>query len=636
MSNNEQNEVARLLNQGREINEEKDKIIRTVIDDKMRRDQETSFFRGENLLTYTDVSLSQFIGHRAKPDWKKDYQYNVFDPITRDKVMAIISKTGGFYEAQFFNTNKRLAKISETITTVLSGFYTDSTRRLKEKEKNKLSMLAALITPKAIWYEGWRYQKRTIREIEERDETGKIIKTSKKEISHYNGPYGELIPVQDFITGSLRERDMQEQPRVTWIPKTSMEKFRRLYPTSKYPEASKVRPYNVLVSNELTEFIVRNDLKEDEVEIIKYYDKWNDKFVLIANGVMLNAIDSPIPFAHKEYPFVWGGFEEINPWFIYDMPLPMKILDMQDVNNEVLNLTLDLVWRALNEVVLVKNGDEINDDELYGGGMIPVDDPSNFNKMEFGSSFGFQAGSSIMDRVRRSIESSSVDAVASGQSGSRPSVTAREVLAAREAAFEIASLFLQNMENMERNKAELRVKNQLDRYHRPIEWERRIGENLAEQAIPIFRELSVRDTRLDGGKRGTLHVNITESPRTAEELNKENIVNKKEMSQTIDVSPDVIREITFDVEIVANSSQKKSKSQQVAEARGLLSDAAALPQTLNVDYAAKKYVKALGFNEDDAMAKKQEQPQPQGAPNQSVKSPIEGGNEDIASILGGL
>src|SRR3990167_197228 len=123
---------------------ERDRILRIVQEDKQRRDAEISFFRNENLLTYTDGSMAQFIGHRPKPEWKKDYQYNIFDPITRDKVMAILSKSAGLYEAQFFNTNKRLAKISQTIATVLGAFYKDSTRRLNEKEKNKMTMLQAL------------------------------------------------------------------------------------------------------------------------------------------------------------------------------------------------------------------------------------------------------------------------------------------------------------------------------------------------------------------------------------------------------------------------------------------------------------------------------------------------------------
>ena len=99
------------MKQSTEQTAERDRILRIVQDDKQRRDSETTFFRNETLLTYTDVSIAQFIGHREKPEWKKGYQYNVFDPITRDKVMAILAKSGGLYEAQFFNTNKRLAKV---------------------------------------------------------------------------------------------------------------------------------------------------------------------------------------------------------------------------------------------------------------------------------------------------------------------------------------------------------------------------------------------------------------------------------------------------------------------------------------------------------------------------------------------
>jgi len=599
----EEDKIAKSFGQSPEIEAEKNRIIRIVQADKQRRDQEVTFFRNQNLATYSDAALGQFLGYRKKPEWKKDYQYNVFDPITRDKVYAIISKTGGLYEAEFFNTNKKLAKISETITTILGAFYKDSTRILNEKTKNKLTMLAALISPKAIWYEGWKFQKRTVRDIEERDENGKITKTKEKKIVHYNGPWGELVQVEDFIPGSLKIRDIQEQPRLSWIPKMQIEEFRRLYPTSKYPEAVKVQSHGALFEDGLSEFTVRNDLKENEVEVVMFFEKWEDRMSLVVNGVMLNGVNSPMPFAHKDYPFVWGGFEELSPFFVYDMPLTIKLMDMQDVDNEVLNLTLDMVWRALNEVILVQEGDGINDDVLYGGGMVPVNDPKNFQKLEFGSSFGFNAASSVLDRVKRSIESSSLDQQSSGQG--QTGITARGALIAREAALEIATLFLQNMENMERDKARLRVKNQLDRYKMPIDWQKRIGEEMTEEAIATFKEITVRDAKLDNGKRGTANIKITETPRQKDELNKINTENNKELSQTIDISPELIREIDFDVEIVANSSIKRSKSQQINEARAFLSDAAAMPDVLNKDYAAEEYVKSLGKKKDEALVKKQ-------------------------------
>jgi hypothetical protein len=610
--------------------EEVEKTLRIIQEDKQRRDDDMRFFRNASLLDYTEVSIKQFIGFREKPAYKKDYQYNVFDQITRDKVMAILSKSAGLYEAEFFNTNKRLRGISETISTVLGAFYKDSTKQLKEKEKNKLLMLAALITPKAIWYEGWRYQPRTIQDIEERDESGRITKTSKKKVEYYNGPWGEIVSVEDFIPGSLKIRDLQEQPRITWIPKMQIETFRRMY--SKYPNAKDVQPSNTLENG--SDLLIRDDLKDNEVEVVRYYDKWNDELTIIANSILLDK--TPMPFAHKDYPFVWGGFEELYYDFVYDMPLTMKLLDMQDMNNEILNLSLDMCIRALSDVILTSGGDDINDDVIYSGGLIPVNDPRNFQKFEFGSNAGFNMASQMRETARRSIEASSVDAPLSGQSGTR-SVTAREALIAREAALEITSLFLQNMENMERDKAILRVKNQLDRYNKPKDWSKRIGDHGIEETLEKFREFNVRDTKLDGGKRGTAIVNITNTPRTKEELDEDNIVNDKELSQTIDISPEIIRQIEPEVEVVANSSIKKTKQQEAAEARLFYSDALATPQILNLPYAAEEYVKALGKIPQQALAEKKEQEMQEGMPEQQgiQQEPPQLKDDGIESLLNG-
>lgn len=625
--------------QSKEKETEKERIISLVSEDATRRDQAFSFFRGSNLHTYTDVSLGQFIGYRTKPPWKKDYQYNLFDPITRDKVYAILSKSAGMFEAQFFNTNKRQERYSNLIASTLEAFYKDSTRQLKEVDQNKLTMLAALITPKTIWFEGWRHRRRTVRDITGRDPiTGQITETTERKIVHYNGPYGELIPVTDFYPSSMKQRNLQEQDRCSWVRKMSKAEFQREYPTSRYPAAANAMSHGEVMANDLSEFSIRTDLKNDEIEVIHTFEKWEDRHSIIGGLQLLTEVNSPMPYAHKDYPFVWGGFEVLNPWFIYDMPLPIKILDMQDMSNEVLNLTLDMVWRALNETWLSKEGDEINDDELYGGGVVPVNNPTNFQKLEFGSGFGFQAASSMIDRARKSIESSSIDAVSSGSSGSRPNVTAQEVSVAREAALEITTLFLQNMEAMEAEKARLRTLNQLDRYHRPIDWQRHIGEEDAEEAIAMFREISVRDAKLSNGERGKINIFITESPRGEEDLKEAND-QIGEMSETIDLSPEFIREVQFDVEIVANSSVKRSKRQEVAEARAFYLDALANPQVFNVPEAARDYVKKLGKDEKKVLngqEKKPQAPAPEEGDQGIPKPPGEFDDNAIESVLNDL
>jgi hypothetical protein len=594
------------MRQSPEIEREKRRVIDFVTEDKQNRDQVSDLFRGVNLEEYTRASLMQFVGHRAKPSWKRDYQYNIFEPITRDKVIAISSKAGALFEAQFLNTNKMLGGKSKILSTVLGAFYEDSRYNLNDVERSREIRLDALIAPKAIWYEGWRHQMRTIRDIEDRDPNGQPVVGKAKRIVHYNGPWGQGVPVEEIIPGSLKIRDLQEQPRFTWRTKMNIGEFRRKFSIRRFPAAAMVRTHEQLIEDGLTEMLVcPTDLAMNEVEVIYAFEKWDDRLSTIASGVQLTPINSPMPFAHKDYPFAWAGFEMLKSNFIYDMPLPIKILDMQDMNNEIFNLTLDLVWRALNEVILVKDGDGINDDVIYGGGMIPVDDPKNFQKLEFGSSFGFQAAGNMMDRMRRSIESSSLDAPASGQTGTRQ-ITAREAVIAREAALEISSLFVQNLESMEQQKALLRVQNQLDRYSRPVEWTAAIGEDLTGKAIPVFREITADDTRLENGKRGRVTVAIRETPRTEKELNAANDEDTSVMSQTIDIAPAVIRAIKPKVRIVANSSVKKSKALETAEARAFFIDAMGAPQVFNVEEAAKDYVEKLGKDPDQALAPKQD------------------------------
>ena len=60
------------------------------------KEQNVRFFNkgglGRNIYDYVKDSVDRMNEYKLKPDWKEDWQNNVFDPITRDKLIAILSK----------------------------------------------------------------------------------------------------------------------------------------------------------------------------------------------------------------------------------------------------------------------------------------------------------------------------------------------------------------------------------------------------------------------------------------------------------------------------------------------------------------------------------------------------------------
>jgi hypothetical protein len=91
-------------------------------------------------------------------------------------------------------------------------------------------------------------------------------------------------------------------------------------------------------------FDIPTDMEsDDQVEVLKYYNKLTDKYIIIANDVIIR--DGPLPYNHKQLPFVIHKAIEI-PHSLYGMGFG-SILDQTMSHDETL-MNLDIETRKMN------------------------------------------------------------------------------------------------------------------------------------------------------------------------------------------------------------------------------------------------------------------------------------------------
>jgi hypothetical protein len=577
------------------------------------KDESSSEQKYLTLIDYINESEKRINGTLEKSELKDEWQSNVFDNITRDKLNSIIAKLASQrMKAQFLN----IEGLSTEFAKVITNIYEAAARGKNGKGKDEVflfnSMWEAAAKGTVVREETYKLGKRKIKDHELFNKQGKI---KYKTIYEWEDVWSEIVPLHEFYPGDISKQNIQEMgkcARVTWL---DYETFRVAF--SDYAESEKVQPIKEITQEEKTMFSI-NESAKDMVKVIRYYNRITDSYDVSANGFLLTPINNPLPHPHKQLPFNVGRFEILSINFFYGMSLAMKLSSMQDIDNAIWNMMLDQLFIALKTPIFNATGAEIDTNWLYPSQVIDLPKKADLNQIrEFqvnpNSTLAMNALGMIKSRIDENASSGSEQ---SGIAGAGRAKTAEEVATAREASLEIAGLFLQFMEWAEEDRSEQRCQNMLYYYSKPL------------KSNGKYRKFVVDNVRLLNQELGTMFVNIASEPQPQERLDEINM-QTDEMSQVIEITPELIRNFKYLVKIVPNSSLKDTQYQRVQKELQWYSYTANNPmvnQKENIKALAEAYGKDVSkiLNTE----KPQEAPGMEGIPEEMLKT---GGSQSGAT-----
>jgi len=499
-----------------------------------------------NVLQYVEESKQRINSIIEKPDYKDDWQANIFDPVTRDKFIAILSRlSANRMKAQFLD----LDTMDSNAAKIVSNLYDAAARGKNGQGQDDRfifnSMFEAASVGTVVREESYRLGKRKIKDKEHFKKTGE---TKFKTIFEWEDVWSEIIPIEKFYPGDISKTNIQEMADCAIIDSMDYDTFLQEY--NDFPNHLMVKKsVNQEISNR-TSFEVEDDEIEGTVEVIKYYNRITDSFDIVANNVLLTPVGNPLPYQHNQLPFTSAQFEKLDNNFFYGMSLPFKLIGMQDMTNTTWNMALDELFISIKTPIFNASGEDIDIDWMYPSNVIDLPKNTDINSVREFKVSNNQSSIQQMQATlkRRMDENSAVSSEGGGVSGSGRSKTAEEVATAREAAADVFGLFLRNMEWAEEDRAEQRVQIMLEKYQKPL----KNGK---------YRRVIIDNIRLLGGELGKMKINITNKPRPAEELTEEN-KESEDISQVVDISPEQIRNFKYAIKIVPNSSTKDSNLQR--------------------------------------------------------------------------
>lgn len=384
------------------------------------------------------------------------------------------------------------------------------------------------------------------------------------------------VPLSQFFIGDPYTREVQKQPRLIWASYYTQEEFDAEF--GKYKNAGKVKESGYKFTQGEQELFYGEQwvdrVQAGKIEVIKYYSIQENKYCIIANGVML--LDTVMLWGKrkKKYPFAKTIYENFaNSLFFWGNSLPNILMGDQDVANAFINSMIDKTYRTLETPLLVgvvnKDALDLEDEYVTGDSKIYVPDINQVKPMPLPSISSGEM--QMLQLITRGMDQASTDALQGGFGGSGS--TAREIVIANEKAEELKGLFFSSLKDFYVQKYRLRVLNILANYNRKD----RITTIEGKDGEDTFYKIFSIKSALSSGEQGTLQVAVTNQgtinkmvrpvgkTKEGKEFNELDVMQeqarlKGQPLEIIMINSDYLDDWEYEIEINSESFYQKSRA----------------------------------------------------------------------------
>jgi len=548
------------------------------------RNRNFEYMDGDDLITYINDSVRRFVTNLDEREDIEDWQARINDQFTRNKVLGILAKV-----VRVLPIAQMVARGDEDFnkSLILSNLYEYAEDLDDYEEFMVFYLLEAIVKGTAIGYEGLELKTKKVKNIKNANDDITIDEKTETTAKLF----ASIVPLEDFYPQSVGIRNVKSMAYCFWRENIADQKFRMDW--GMYDKAKLVKPAGGVSDKDATRPFyvdyISADVTEGNVEVIKYYNKDTDEYVVIANGVWLNPIKdksgkemiSPMPFNHKELPFFDTKFDFFGSDFFYGKSLPDRLKSLQDVLNVLTNMLLDQSFLTIFPPMLTNGFDSVEDDYLRPGRRTPIDTQGlplsqAFMKLDLGTPSGWHQY--ILNYTRQVMEQASLDQVSSGTAGQGDRTTAREINVAADGVASMLGLFGRMINYALKRKALFKGSNILQFWTDPETpvFAQIGGEEADKDMKKAFNTFKINNTVLSNGKRGTkiieMYKNKNDMP-TKSKTRARAMVSQLEHGKNIEIvtlEPAYMRNFQIDIKIVPN--QKSDATRDIEKAMQLEKD----------------------------------------------------------------
>lgn len=495
-----------------------------------------------------------------------DNQSNMFLNITRNIVIGYLSTVAmNPPKAKIIAVNKKTGLPYAKLADALEDLNKASLNNENGEKKFFNSALECAIKGTVIVYEGYARIEQDGEVPETYNPVTGEMKTKKEKRVLFDDCYQEIVPITDFYITNPYEPDVHKQTPI-WRKITTHEDAEREF--GHYANWKYVKPGAYRVEADPTTFYRNNvsmDLGTDQVEILRYYNEFDNKHIIMINGVIV--YDGVIPFKDGRIPFAKTVHEPFDNFFFWGAGLPNKIMGEQDMINTFSNLMAEKTFGSLLPFVMSSDLDDFVDDPILR--LNQVRKVGDINKWKVQELPGVNGGEvQMLQQVLNFMKENA------GTYGGSQSYTPRggklqtkQIMLQQQEAMKKLGFTASLLEDLETDRTKLRISHIIQFYSIP-RIEKITGKNGKEMEKLLLREVKLHGTTLSDGKKGTRSIKLVDKPSVEEtEKLSEDMAVMEEKGDLIGspveclaVDVGTFSDYNFDIEIVKGSSYERNQT----------------------------------------------------------------------------
>jgi hypothetical protein len=637
-----------------------------VASESERRDIKTivnDYTKGRSVIM---KNYNQFNGrslYQCIDDWQKrwngyipggnplltDTQSRVFLNITRNLVISYLAKIAQQPpDPKVDAVNKKSGLGFIQLGNALQDLNTNSLNNENGDARYFEAALECATKGTVIVYEGYAKTEQDVPIIEDFDPVTGEVSWKKGVLTTFDDCFQQLVPIEDLYIPNPYQADIQKQPFVIWRTITTKVEAEKEY--GHYKNFEFVVPGNYQIMGEIDpgtfyRNAITTTIEANQVEIVRWYNRSKNKHIVMINGIIVYS--GPIPFKHCKYPFAKTIFEPFDNYFFWGAGFPNKIMGEQDLVNTLFNMGADKTFGSLLPTGISSDVDDwIDDDVMEVNKFRKVGDINKWKVFEMPP-----VNSGEMNMLQQAVsfmkENAGTYGGAQQFSPRGGKVTKQQLMLQEQQAQQSMSIPAGFMEDLERDRTELRVKNMLQFYSIP-RIDRITDPNGKEVEKLAYRDIRVENVSLADGRKGTRVIKLVadtldnEDEREKTKSSLDVIEHRGNMNgeptEAVAIDVDTFQDFDYKVQIVRGSTFKRNHLLDQAVRHDYANWRLSLMQLVPVDaQALVDWVDESHEIDPDQFKPKPGQQGPGGQPQGQPGQPPQGGPQQNPQIppLGG-
>jgi hypothetical protein len=327
---------------------------RDMADNQWRKDAEQDW-------DMADKQFRQWMPTRDPDDWRADISLP-------DGFAAIQAQMQETIDRQSRPELKRVEDSDVAKAAFANAIMTYNMDRTGFDFEYFKAKYAAAIRGTAFLFNYYRVDKREVYDPVSVNEDG-TLKYKQKTITDFDDDFTEFVENEYIFTDETAShisyaRDMIRREVL------HEDEFERIYSQKPdFIDVDKVQCGDD--TGDRSFFKLAHDMHGEDVEVLHYYNRATDEYLVLANNVTIH--DGHIPYKHKELPIA-VVYHYMIPGFFWGMGIPKVIWQLSEERRSLRNQNLDRQKLQLNKTFVVKDTAALDEEELYSRphGMIEV------------------------------------------------------------------------------------------------------------------------------------------------------------------------------------------------------------------------------------------------------------------------